>query len=307
MISEYRQWSGDEWEQHISMLLKRHYAPGQFQQIPAKDRGDAGLEGFTNDGCAYQCYAPEEPLTLAQRAEKHKRKVYRDVKKFRENAPLLTTLLGQTKIKCWILVVPTFDSKDVIAYGEQQAVEVRMLNLSYVASDFCVRIITDDQFALEHKQLMGVGLAKIALPIVQPAPEEIAQWSAGHTAHVETLDGKLNRMKPGSTPAAKAELRSQLIGHFVAGQNAIDHLHANHEELYEEVIALKAQQEQFLATESLTAVGLPINILRDTVTTYERKLEAKLLGLDSHAAKALVWEAVSDWLMRCPLDFEEVA
>lgn len=76
------------------MLLKRHYAPGQFQQIPAKDRGDAGLEGFTNDGCAYQCYAPEEPLTLAQRTEKHKKKIYRDIKKFRENCTLLRGLLG---------------------------------------------------------------------------------------------------------------------------------------------------------------------------------------------------------------------
>src|SRR5580698_3196602 len=81
MASTFKTWSGDEWQEHIVMLLKRHYAPGQFQEIPDKHRGDAGLEGFTNDGCAYQCYSPEEPLEIAGRLDAHKRKIYRDIQK----------------------------------------------------------------------------------------------------------------------------------------------------------------------------------------------------------------------------------
>lgn len=98
---------------------------------------------------------------------------------------------------------------------------MRKLNLSYVASDFCVRIITDDQFAVEREQLIGVGLAKIVLPVALPASEEIAQWSAGHTNHVARLDGKLHRMKRGSSEAATLSTRDRCIHAFNALQKKL--------------------------------------------------------------------------------------
>src|SRR5436305_8600583 len=120
MSYDHKIWSGDEWQEHVLLLLKRHYGPGEFQEVPDTDQGDAGLEGFSNDGCAYQCYAPEEPLTLQQRAEKHKRKIYKDIQKFVKNQAVLLALIGSVKIKRWILVVPRIDSKEVIGYAEKQ-------------------------------------------------------------------------------------------------------------------------------------------------------------------------------------------
>jgi hypothetical protein len=57
----------------------------------------------------------------------------------------------------------------------------------------------------------------------------------------------------------------------------------------------------------MTAAGLPTHVLRDTMSAYEKTLVENVLGIDSHTAKMLVWEAIADWLLRCPLDFEEVA
>lgn len=307
MAYDYKQWSGDEWQKHVLLLLKRHYGPGKFQEVPDTDQGDAGLEGFSNDGCAYQCYAPKEPLSVQQRADKHKRKIYKDLRKFCKNQALLQPLLGSTKITCWILIVPRFDSKEVISYAESQAAVVRAAGLSYAAGAFCARITTGDEFAVEREQLLRVGLAKISVQVPPPAPADVEKWSQINANLVRVLDGKLARMKPASQAAALADLRGQLIGHYVAGQNAISALHNDFGELYEKVLEVKAQHEQFLATESMTATGLPTQVLRDTITAYEKSLAETVLGLDSHTAKMLVWEAVADWLLRCPLDFEKVA
>ena len=307
MAYEYKPWSGNEWQEHVLLLLKRHYGPGGFQELPDTDQGDAGLEGFSNDGCAYQCYAPEEPLTVQQRADKHKRKIYKDLRKFCKNQALLQPLLGLVKVKCWILVVPRFDSKDVVAYAETQAANVRATGLSYTTANFCARVTNGDEFAVEREQLLRAGLAKISVQVPAPVQAELDQWSQIHANLVRVLDGKLARMKPTSQAAALADLRGLLIGHYVTGQNAISALHNDFGELYEKVVEIKAQHEQFLATESMTATGLPSQVLRETIGAYEKTLIEKVLGIDSHTAKMLVWEAVADWLLRCPLDFEKVA
>src|SRR4051794_246069 len=127
MDAEFIQWSGEDWQEHVALLLKRHYPIGHFQEIPDAHLGDAGLEGFTNCGCAYQYYAPEEPLSKADRLEKHKTKIRKDIKKFRDNRDLLVKLFGLVKIHAWVLVVPIFDSKELISYGETKAAEVRAL------------------------------------------------------------------------------------------------------------------------------------------------------------------------------------
>src|SRR4051812_6267412 len=87
-------WSGPDWQKHVLLLLKRHYGPGNFHEIPDQDRGDRGLEGFAQDGCAYQCYAAAEPLPIVDLRESQKRKITRDIKKFCDNSQILHKLLG---------------------------------------------------------------------------------------------------------------------------------------------------------------------------------------------------------------------
>lgn len=52
-------WSGEEWENFIQRLLKRHHGHTNYQEVPAKHGGDLGLEGFSTNGCASQCYAAQ--------------------------------------------------------------------------------------------------------------------------------------------------------------------------------------------------------------------------------------------------------
>jgi hypothetical protein len=47
MPAHYKEWNGDEWQEHIGRLLRVRYSePGMYQEMPSRDKGDLGLEGF---------------------------------------------------------------------------------------------------------------------------------------------------------------------------------------------------------------------------------------------------------------------
>lgn len=88
-------WDGNDWEKHcLSLLRMRYRAPGQFEIVPALDEGDLGIEGFSHDGCAYQCYATMGPLPLRVRYERQRDKLTEDVEKLDTNRAELIGILG---------------------------------------------------------------------------------------------------------------------------------------------------------------------------------------------------------------------
>src|SRR5580704_2897009 len=147
------------------MLLRLHYGPGQFVDVPAKHGGDFGIEGFSRDGCAYQCYAAEEPLATNDLYEKQRDKITMDLFKFVKNRLHLIKLFTTTKISRWILMVPRFESTRLIQHAGKKAEEVRASNLPYVVVDFQVCVETDDLFAVERAALLKNGLTQVSLPL----------------------------------------------------------------------------------------------------------------------------------------------
>ncbi|WP_145724546.1 MULTISPECIES: hypothetical protein [unclassified Nocardioides] len=54
--------------------------------LPAQMGGDYGIEGFSTDGIAYQCYADQDSLGLRARTDKQKKKLYDDTVKLKTHA-----------------------------------------------------------------------------------------------------------------------------------------------------------------------------------------------------------------------------
>ena len=68
------QWGGDEWEEHCCLLLGAKYGEN-IQFVPARTGGDGGLEAYRLDcGTTYQCYAPQDALTVQAQTDAQKRK-----------------------------------------------------------------------------------------------------------------------------------------------------------------------------------------------------------------------------------------
>ncbi|PEF92567.1 hypothetical protein COL10_03475 [Bacillus cereus] len=72
---------GKEWGNHIQLLLKRHYGTN-YQDVSYEDGGEYGLEGFSLDGCVYQCYAGKEPVTTEELYKNQRNKITRDINVF---------------------------------------------------------------------------------------------------------------------------------------------------------------------------------------------------------------------------------
>jgi len=163
MVGSTKVWDGNDWQKYIIRLLKMRYAVGEFQEVPDRHRGDFGIEGFSRDGRAYQCYAAQEPLATNDRYVAQRDKISTDIKKFIDNKDELIKLFGPTKIARWILAVPTFDSGPLVQHAEKKAAEVRGAGLSYVSADFCISIVTDEDFETERAKLLRLGLEQLQL------------------------------------------------------------------------------------------------------------------------------------------------
>lgn len=296
-------YEGRAWEARIQKLLKLRYKIGEYQEIPDKHVGDFGLEGFSRDGCAFQCYAAEEPVDTKELYEKQRRKMAQDIGKFINNRASLEKILDGVKINRWLLVVPRFDSAQLVAYARIKAEEVRQAGLPYVADDFHVGVVTDEDFAPEIQALAKVGGIQLELPTADPDAQEMDDWARGNSPSISRMEQKIGKIKTLSNQEQRSKLRDEMIRHFLVGQNALGRLKGTYPDLYEVVIRLKGERESFLAVESLLSSGPPNKTLRETINSFTSTLEAKLPGVAGQTAKVFAFEAASDWLLRCPLDF----
>jgi hypothetical protein len=296
-------YEGRDWEAKIQKLLKLRYKLGDYQEIPDKHVGDFGLEGFSRDGCAFQCYAAEEPVSTQELYEKQRKKIAQDIKKFIDNRKQLEKIFDGVSIHYWLLVVPRFDSAQLVAYARSKAEEVRLAKLPYVADDFHIGIVTDENFAPEIQTLARSGGIQLELPLADPDPKELEEWAKNNSPSISTMDRKIKNIKTLTSQKQRSKFRDEMIRHFLVGQNALSRLKTTYPDLYEEVVKLKDEKESFLVVESLLSADPPNKTLTDTITTFTNTLEAKLPGVAGKAAKTFAFEAASDWLLRCPLDF----
>jgi hypothetical protein len=72
---------GTSWDNIIQVIHKRKYMEVGYQPIKASP-GDYGLEGFTKDGLAFQCYCPDYNVDSTKLYE-----LQRDKKKDQEDKP----------------------------------------------------------------------------------------------------------------------------------------------------------------------------------------------------------------------------
>jgi len=93
LISLANQLDGHEWQAFILQLLYLRYG-ADLIEVPDEYMGDHGIEAFSLDGCAFQCYAPEGPHDVAALSRKHKRKITRDLNKFKTNRKELLKIFG---------------------------------------------------------------------------------------------------------------------------------------------------------------------------------------------------------------------
>ena len=84
-LENFALWDPDSWQKYVLNLLILRYGLKEFVYVPDRHTGDFGIEGFSRDGCAYQCYAAREPLETDVLYQKQRNKMSADIRKFYAN------------------------------------------------------------------------------------------------------------------------------------------------------------------------------------------------------------------------------
>ena len=104
---------------------------------------------------------------------------------------------------------------------------------------------------------------------------------------------------------ARKEFHSRVLDWYLKGQDILDALRA-HPDTYAKVKAAKSHRESFLVTGIVSGLT-PQDHLMQAVNELRAALEQEVHELHRFSSESLAFEAVADWLLRCPLDFPEVA
>lgn len=298
--------SGEDWQNWANRILAVHYGPTEYQQVPDHDRGDAGLEGFTRtNGHAYQAYGCEEPISTSDRYEKQRDKITQDIGKFITNKSILARIFGSVMITRWALFVPHFDSKEIVAHAAKKTDEVKAATLPYVADTFQVCVCQQSDFSLADTHLIISAQRQLQIHVDSPAQPKIVDWTEANQAPSQVLTEKLLRLPTLGTEQDRKTFHSQVLNWYLKGQDILDALR-DYPDTYAKVKAAKSHRESFLVTGIVSGLT-PQDHLMQAVNELRATLEQEVHELHRYSSESLAFEAVADWLLRCPLDFPEVA
>lgn len=278
-------------------LLQDMHGPENIQPVPAKHKGDCGIDYFcVSKSIVYQCYACEEPIDVATRAEKQRDKITTDIGKFCDPAKGAAVVLGKNKVKRWILVVPTHDSREVVAHANNKTDEVRLKNLAHAEPDFHIMVHDLATFDPESIARRNALRARIRLNFGAVTTEQVADLARTDSSLEDNLRQKLAQRI--SDAEAMDDAVNEALRASMESGNAIEALRQIVPEAYEHIERLKAERLRRLKS---GAGGSGGDRLDAEINDLKAKLIEAVPNLDPGLAETVCFGSVSEWLMRCPL------
>ncbi|MFF4727615.1 hypothetical protein ACFY3M_20110 [Streptomyces mirabilis] len=294
--------SGAEWQGLCTQVLRMHHGA---DLVPVPDKGgDHGLEAYTLTGHVFQCYSPEEPLTMQKRYQKQRDKTTEDVGKFINNAAKLKKLFGEhVKIVRWIILCPQIDSKDLAAHCAAQTTRVRNASLEYADPDIHVIGQTMEDYEFSYKKVVNSNLAKMHLP-----PLSEPNYSTVDSSQVATMHEKLAKVAILQDESRRNDYVQRLLTSYVNSQEFRAYIKDHYTEIHSLLESQLDDLEHRLVMEFILDGGQAAAQLKKVLEETEKRVRLCAPDSSSSESRTLVHGQVADWLMRCPLDFyEEIA
>ncbi|WP_259666027.1 hypothetical protein [Rhizobium lentis] len=297
-------WNPDDWEIFALGLLRCRHGALNIHKVPAKDQGDLGIDYYCNrDSVAYQCYAVEEPVGVAQRAKKQKDKITKDLGKLQKNHKIVSTLFLGVPIKRWVLLSPLHDSKDVNVHCSKKTIELRAKCLPYLDPDFEVLIHDQAFFGADALTLNIALLSVIKLKIPEPTDPQISSWEAGSQNLLSNARTKLAKR----TTAEKLQAAVSDAARFHLQCAALmDALRSEAPDLHDKLSTAIASRRRQLEFAGPSGGSTPNGILNTEIANLKDAIKDAAPNLSPENVDQLVFGTVSEWIMQCPLDFPNV-
>lgn len=303
-MSEWlQQLSGDEWEEHAGLLLRRRYDPTDVQSVPAENQGDLGLDFWIrNTGTIIQCYGPDPSVSIAQRLRLHKRKLGDEIRKLRSNADQIAALISPAVCDRYVFFVPKHDSKDLLQYAADKAAKIRQAGLPFCGSDFQIVVHSLDDYVEEQAAIRS---ASVVTPVLQDAdiePQAIVDWLAANDDMTTAIREKIQAAHPAISNDRVRGFIEVVAENYLRGEDALNALHASFPEIYERVRQLVTERKRRLQSLGGASTAAPSDTIRKELDDLTVALSDPSLGLDTGGAGTLALGTIATWLANCALD-----
>jgi hypothetical protein len=294
---------GSEWDEYCHRLLSLKYS-NYYQRVPSKFGGDLGIEGFVqHSGIVFQCYCPDGEPTSPELYMSQRDKITTDINKLLNNETELIKILGDLLIREWHFITPRYENKELLAHCRRKEEEVKAANAPHIHPDFMILIKTEDDYIPEKGILNNYGLVIIDPPIKAPLPFQIKAWTNQNNSLYQNLNDKIQKLT--NDPDDKIKIIETNIRCYLIGQNTLENIRTQFPEQYEKIYELKDSWENRISLMSMVPTNnSPGDILFNALNLYKAELETGFPKIISRKTlEVLSNEAISDWLIRCPLDF----
>ena len=283
---------GNEWDEFCQQALSRKYGAA-WQKIPAKNRGDWGLEGFVRAaGIVVQCYA-DDSVSNTDRTRKQKGKLTGDVPKLRKYSEPLKRVLDMT-LHTYVLLVPAFEDKELLPHAQDKSEMVRGWQLPWIDPSFAITVNDFDFVKEEWDALRGSlrPVIDLAGATAEPPPVEL----------VQTLISKLGVIpRLAVDPKRAGTWRDWLQTEYVEGNGLMLKLDEVSPQYHDRITRIVAGRERNLALR--TDASEPLDDLRELVKSLADAIHRDVAAIDDADAQSIAGGVVAEWLMRCPLEY----
>lgn len=304
MLGAIQVWNPDEWELFALSLLHGRHGPLHVQKIPAAHKGDYGIDYYcTKESVAYQCYAVAEPIDIATRAERQKKKITTDLTKLIANHAEIAKIFLGVPIKHWVLIAPLHDSKDVNLHCAKKTNDLRKAGCA--ALDPTIEVMIQDPTAFPNDVVaMGLSaLSKVTLSIPSPSQSELDSWVAGSS---DLLANATQKLKKRAAPDRLEDVVAEAVKSFLQGNALLDALRSGSPDLHEKVMSAiksRARRLQFAGPQAGGSAG---EILHGELDALIAAMQSAAPSLSAENAEQIAYGSICEWIMRCPLDFPNV-
>lgn len=298
--------TGKEWEELCEICLHEKFKDEIFIPITAETHGDWGIDGITETGIIFQCYAPEnyDTLTSASLHEKLRDKINTDLNKIEKNKEEIAKLLKGKKIRNWILLTPRISNKEIHMYAAKKTKEYRNKNMEILGEEFSV--VAEPISYIRNYIPRFNGIKKISYQ------ESIDKYDAElekklNSDYLNNLDKKIKKLFSKS-PNKITSLKENYILKYSIGLEVCSKFEEECPEIYKKVLEVIKNFE--LNLEEDTLVLSENNSDLQIFSKIKEKLENKMKEtfsdeLESTLIDKLKEYYISLWLLHCPLNFED--
>lgn len=286
------EFEGTEWEEFCRQALSRKYGSA-WQKIPAKNRGDWGLEGYVRRaGIVVQCYA-DESVSNSDRTRKQKGKLTADIPKLRKYSEQLGQVL-EMEVHTYVFLVPAFDDKELLPHAKDKAEMARGWSLPWLDASFAITVNDLDFLKEEWEALRGA-----LRPVIDLAGGEA---DPPRSELVQTLSSKLDAIpRLAADPERAGTWRESLLTDYLDATGLLLKLNELNPAYADRIISVVAGREKHLALRAYASE--PIDDLIELTNSLADAIHRDVATIGDTDARSIAGGTVADWLMRCPLEY----